>query len=246
MDAAVRARFATIRSSSRRFDTPQRFSGDEQLQIQLAKQEVIARDVANERHEHAAARLFAGQCQRDGRFVLPADAAKDIELPRQLEPVHPRLMRRVVLAGLIVGIGRLADAVARGGSHLGVQIGLRDASAGSRLLDAGDGGPQIEVVLNRLTNERLQRRIVEDLEPLRVGHRLRLLAVDEAVFLGRRQLGPGVIRAERAPDEQQRHRGRQQKTDDGTPHLSVPRARGRRPAAAARPPKPAHASSTRP
>ncbi len=46
--------------------------------------------------------------------------------------------------------------------------------AGARLFDARHRDAQIEVVGERLPDERLQRRIVEHLKPRRVGQRLRL------------------------------------------------------------------------
>ncbi len=108
-----------MRSSSRRFDTPpsrrfaeirhrlvveaQRLLRDLELQVELAQQEIVRRDVADERHEHAAPALLARQHQRQRRFVLPPEPAEQIDLPRQLESVGAALMRRVVVLVRRVG-----------------------------------------------------------------------------------------------------------------------------------------------
>src|SRR5581483_9618509 len=77
--------------------------------------------------------------------------------------------------------------------------------AGARLLDARRRDAQVEIVAERFANQRLERRIVEDLPPRRVGERLRLGAVDEPILRRHRNLRPVVVRTDcRARADRQR------------------------------------------
>ena len=68
-----------------------------ELQIELAKQEVIGRDIADQRNEHASAALLTRQHQSGRGLLLTPDSSKQVELPRELKSVGAALMRcRVV------------------------------------------------------------------------------------------------------------------------------------------------------
>ena len=56
----------------------------------------------------------------------------------------------------------------------GKQLGADDAVAGARLLDPGRGQPGVEAVADRLLDESLQDRVVEDVPPGHVRQRARL------------------------------------------------------------------------
>ena len=126
-----------------------RLPRDLELQIELAQQEVVGRDVADQRDEHAAAALLAGEHERQRRFVLTPQAAEQIELPGQLEAVGAALVRRVFARSIPSCCGRFdacRSAVVGDAVDLRIEKRLRDAGAGARLLDARDRDAQIEVV----------------------------------------------------------------------------------------------------
>ena len=68
----------------------ERLPRDVELQIELAQQEVVGGDVADERDEDAAAGLLAREQQRQRRLVVPPEPAEQVDLPGQLEPVRCR------------------------------------------------------------------------------------------------------------------------------------------------------------
>ena len=70
----------------------QRPARDFELQVELAKQEVVRRDIADEGDEHAAAALIARQHDREGGLVLAADATEQVQFPGQLKAVDPALV----------------------------------------------------------------------------------------------------------------------------------------------------------
>ncbi len=133
------------------------------------------------------------------------------------------------------GGARLADGRLGGAVDLRVEIRLHDAGPRARFLDACRRRPQIEVVGEGFANQRLQRRVVEDLEPWDVGERLRFRAVDESVLRRRRQWRPRVVGAHRAagPERRRRDNDRDKRRH---PHVSGSRARAAARAWAARPP----------
>ena len=114
----------------------ERLPGDLELQVELAQQEVVRGDVANQRHQHAAPALVGREHHREGRFLLAPDSAEQIEFPRQLEPVDPALMRRVVV--LRRGRG-LPHSVVDDAIDLGIQERLGDPRTGACLFDARHG-----------------------------------------------------------------------------------------------------------
>ena len=99
-----------------------------------------------------------------------------------------------------------ASAIVGGAVDLRIEERLRDAGARAHLFDTRDGGAQIEVVGDRVLDQVLQRRIVEHLEPGRVGQRLRLRAFDEAELLRARQLRPLVVGTDEATGRHRRKR----------------------------------------
>ena len=135
-------------------------------------------------------------------------------LARVLSSSSSSLVRGACLAD-----GRLRDAV-----DLRVEKRLDDAGPRARFLDACRRRPQIEVVGEGFANQRLQRRVVEDLEPRDVGERFRFRAVDESVLRRRRQWRPRVVGAHRAagPERRQRDNDRDKRRH---PHVSGSRAR---------------------
>ena len=116
-------------------------------EVELPEQEVGCGDVPDQCDENAAARLLAGE--RDGcrRFRLPPDFAEEIQLPRQLKPAGPVLVRRVVA---FCGRRRLAHAVTRRQAvDLRVEVRLRDARSRAHFFDARDSHSQVQVVRDR-------------------------------------------------------------------------------------------------
>ena len=136
------------------------------LQIELAQEEVVGGDITDERHEHAAPSLFTGQREGGGSFLLPPQAAPEIELPRQLKSVRRRLTDRALVG--LVAVRTLSDVVVGGAVDLWIEERLRDAGAGTRFLDSRDRRAQIEVVGDGILDQYLQGRIVEDLPPRHV------------------------------------------------------------------------------
>jgi len=174
------------------------------------RREVVRRDVGDQRHQDAAPALVGGEDDRQRCFVLTADAAEEIELPRQADADHAALARVVVVVAEPVILRRAGGdpySVAGGGVHLRIQERPGDAGARPRLLDAGGRDADVEVVRHRLPHEVLQRDVVEHFPPGQVGERLRLLRLlDEAVGLRRLHLRPLVVRADRrAAGRQRRH-----------------------------------------
>ena len=232
-DAAVQP---VLKVQDRLVVEAQRPPGDLELQVELAQQEVVRGDISDEGDDHAPPAEVARQHERQRRFVLAPDAAEQIELPGELEAEHAVRARVVVVVlTLRCGGARLADGRLRDAVDLRVEKRLDDAGPRARLLDACRGRPQIEVVGEGFANQRLQRRVVEDLEPRDVGERLRFRAVDESVLRRRRQWRPRVVGAHRAagPERRQRDNDRDKRRH---PHVSGSRARAAARASAARPP----------
>ncbi len=72
----------------------ERLARDLELHVELAQQEIVGRDVADERHEDAGAGLIGREIERVRRLVLASEPAEQVELPGQLKPVVTALARR--------------------------------------------------------------------------------------------------------------------------------------------------------
>ena len=92
---------------------PQGLTCDLELQVELAQQEVVGRDVADQRHEDAAARLVAREQQGERRFVLAPQPAEQIDLPGELETTHEVLVRRIVGGRPVLRFGVRRSAARR-------------------------------------------------------------------------------------------------------------------------------------
>ena len=151
-----------------------RVAGDLQFQIALAQQEVVAHDVADERHHHAPPAFFGGQVLRPRRFGKAPQAAPQVQLPgerqarlpvaspqrsrrrQRHERTGPRRARRGE-AGLPVHIGKLLRAL-----NLKLGAGLQNALRSD---------PQIEVMLERSRYKLPERVVLEEGGPLLIGER---------------------------------------------------------------------------
>ena len=95
-----------------------------ELGVELAQLEVGRGDVGHEGQQDAAPRLLGREVLGEGRFVLPADATPQVELPRRSR----RSADHSVMTGSL-GVRRLvgADAAARPPAY--PTLGKRSARA---------------------------------------------------------------------------------------------------------------------
>ena len=137
---------------------------DLQLGVQLAQLEVGRGDVGHERQQDAAPRLLGGEVLGARRLVQPPDAAPEVELPREADVRRP----------LRLGLALRGSRTGRGASRCQPAVVVRprgrtrtagDAVEGARLLDARRGQPRVEAVRERLVDQALQHRVVEDVPP---------------------------------------------------------------------------------
>jgi hypothetical protein len=173
-----------------------------QLQIELAQLEVARRHVGDEREQHAAARLLAGQDLRPRRLVQPPDAAPQIDLPGDAEVDVIKVVRPRA------GLTELRGLAARpAGAGLDLRQKLRAANAGRRprLFNAPRREPHVVTVAERLVDQRLELAVLKDLPPGAVGERSRFgRAHLSADLLGSRDRRPLIVGTDgAAPNEQE-------------------------------------------
>ena len=141
---------------------------DLELQVELAQQEVRRRDVAHERDEHGPAAFLGREVPREGGLVVAAQPPEQVDFPRSVTP-RLRVVERAV--GVRSGTRRLRvpRRLVAGVAGVEVDVGYRNDFATPderpRLGDTRHGEPQIEVVRDRVAQQPLQRRVVEDLPP---------------------------------------------------------------------------------
>jgi len=147
---------------------------DFQFQIALAEQEVVAHDIADQRHHHAPPAFFGGQVLRPSRFGKASQAAPQVQFPGERQARLPvasfeRSARRQRFE-------RTGSRGARGGeaglpAQVGKLVRTLDMKLGASLQHALRGDPQVEVLLKRRGQELPQRVVLEQIGPLLVGER---------------------------------------------------------------------------
>src|SRR5260221_331896 len=188
------------------FAQAQRLAGERHLLIERAQREVGLRHLRSEREAHGVARRLARLELGTGRAGAGAQAPEDVDLVGNVD-------RGAVVLVLGRYAGKKGCGALRvplpGGEAAGVErreesrLGLADQRA--CLVDARGGDRQVGVVLQRLSHDRIQLRILVDAPPAPVFRIAR-----RALFPGRRQLEGGLVvdllrRARRQEGRQQKN-----------------------------------------
>src|SRR5580704_10004216 len=168
---------------------------DLKLQVQIAKQKVIAGYIAYQSEDYCLLGVLCCQQFSSCRFSGASIAPEEIHLKDNVGSERKN-----------VGLDAFSSlATAKGGvdRNLWKLVGARDSDLSSGGIDALDGQLQIVVLLQRCADEFLQFRVVEDLPPWQIGERfglhLRLLRFVGAVEGGGRlHNGPVIVRPYRA------------------------------------------------
>ena len=156
----------------------------------------------------AAPSFLGREVLRPRRFVQPADAPPDVELPGK-EAVRGDLIPGHVSRR---GIRRRVDAAhARRVAEIRVIERARDAVAGPRLLDARGGEAHVVAVPERLLDQRAESRVVEDVPPLRVRERRFRGGPGRSVEVLRAREGRGAC----SPGPRRSPRGRAPRREQG-------------------------------
>jgi hypothetical protein len=134
---------------------------DLQLEIEIAKQKVIACHITHERQRYGLLRVLSSQHLSPGRFGGAAIASEEVHLKDRISGKRENV-------GLNVLVG-LTAAEIRVDRDLRKLIRARDANLRSGSNDALDGKLQIVILLQRRADQVLQLRIVEHLPPWQIG-----------------------------------------------------------------------------
>ena len=189
------SRTRVSRSDSSRDERPAR---DVELEVERAEIEVRAGDLTHQRRHHRAASPFAADELRARRFGGPPVSAPEIQLPRHRPLQLHRAdvsrgksqRRRWTLAEDACVCGHRRPLIRAGDSELRL-----------RFENAHGGQPHVVVLLQRQTNQRLQRVVLEHVPPFRVAERrcgrIRRLAAKHVRRCNRRPLVVGPHRARR-------------------------------------------------
>ena len=128
---------------------------------------VIGGHVSKQGDQHTVVILNGSIQASAGRFNGPAESAPEVEFPGQVEPVIPLAKEP---AGDVRAVGdfsanRVARVVTCRVLRLREEIARGDGELGSRLQHPGTGLPQGQILLVGGTDERVEKRILEDRVP---------------------------------------------------------------------------------
>ena len=214
-DAALEAVLGELHGLASRLD---RVTRDLEPEVGVAQLEVGPGHVRDQRGTAGAAPLRAQKsafCASEARRMRPKKSSPTTHRRRRVDRgLGPRpdavSLRRVDQAAGV----EAQKAGRRRRVQLRPEVRLREAVAGARLLDALDGDLQVLVLDERDAHELLQLRVVEELPPRRVGEGLGLGGRDLAPGRRRGDLGPLVVRPERAAGRERRQEDEQQTAGD--------------------------------
>jgi len=174
---------------------------------------------------------------RDGRSLLPPQAAEQVDLPARADPrvvVHlaSRVAREVTADRTDGTEQRLVDRRYLAGCiHRRKQGGARSTRRGPGLLDAGDGGREAQVLCEHAVDDLDQDRVIEAEPPAVQRWRSRLLCsrscryrIVEGMQIGGRCF---VVGADLAPGEGEQDEARSGPSRGGQLRAGRDRAAGR-------------------
>jgi len=136
--------------------------------IERQQLKIIRRHGCNQGEHDIGPRFRRRQKLGAGRFVQSADSPPQVNLPRGIHvPANnraPRARGRRQVAGDILSAAAKSCVI-----QLRKEFRVRLRGEGLRLLDPRYGDPQIVIVRQRLANQPLQRLVVKNTPPRKIG-----------------------------------------------------------------------------